>query len=354
MIFVLAFSTLVFRSEVLILAGSIALVLLVQRKISIFQLLYYGLSFGMISIGLSIAVDSYFWKRLIWPELEVFFFNTYHNKSHEWGVSPYYWYFLVAIPKVLTTTIIPFFFGIYADMTNHVSPYSTNSKSTTTLYSKVDRKRVTLNYLFPIVLFLAIYSVLPHKELRFIFYVFPIINLVSAIGLDWMMSPTLVKLKSDEDEKKNKQNSSQSAASTSTKFGTLVVVGVLLSSFVVSCGMLYISSLNYPGGVAFKSLHNLENANEQVEVHISVLAAMTGISRFGELNPNWKYHKTENIESTEEYLRYTHLITDDQQFIKNTTHWQIISEIGGYSGIKKSFPPAVLTEPTLYVLKRKQ
>ena len=71
--------------------------------------------------------------------------------------------------------------------------------------------------------------------------------------------------------------------------------------------MVSVSRHNYPGGHALHQLHELhlaghtggqqmlqgfeQQASARVKVHIDVLPAMTGVSRFGERGPPWQYSK---------------------------------------------------------------
>lgn len=102
-------------------------------------------------------MDSWFWQRWLWPEGEVLYFNTILNKSSDWGVLPFLWYFNSAVPWGLGRTIFLIPFGLYLNK---------------------NARWIVL----PSILFIAIYSILPHKELRFIIYTFPILSIPAAQG----------------------------------------------------------------------------------------------------------------------------------------------------------------------------
>ena len=67
----------------------------------------------------------------------------------------------------------------------------------------------------------------------------------------------------------------------------LVAIGHLVANLVLTNFLLLVSRTNYPGGEALALLHKLEVPETNVSVHIDVLAAQTGCSRFGQLHNHW-------------------------------------------------------------------
>lgn len=69
----------------------------------------------------------------------------------------------------------------------------------------------------------------------------------------------------------------------------IALLGHLVVNFAFSSLLLTVARTNYPGGGALLKLHSIERNEMNVNVHIDVLTAQTGVSRFTEMNSYWRY-----------------------------------------------------------------
>ncbi|RUS21001.1 Alg9-like mannosyltransferase family-domain-containing protein [Endogone sp. FLAS-F59071] len=127
----------------------------------------------MLTVATVLALDTYFYtgslstlltKPIITP-LNFLRINVFNSIAIFYGIHSWHWYLTQGLP-VLLTTFVPFFiFGI------HLSRIDPALRSRT----------IPLSHLITFVI--LIYSLLPHKEFRFIYPLLPTLLLFSSIGL---------------------------------------------------------------------------------------------------------------------------------------------------------------------------
>ncbi|CAH0516350.1 unnamed protein product [Peronospora belbahrii] len=286
-VYLFTFATIVFRGDTIVLFAPMALNMLFSRRVSFGRMIWWGLVAGLVSLTGTVLVDSYFWQRWLWPEGEVLWFNIVQNKSSEWGVSPPLWYFTSALPRALQMTALLIPFGLSPLLPALSKSRSTNEIAWTFKTTPIVDWSV-LSMVWPVFVYLVLYSFLPHKELRFIFNAIPILNMVSAVGLAKLY-----------------RNRSKA------RLPFVGAIGCLLITTVGTLVLLTAARSNYPGGEAFVRLHQVAVNERELprSVHIDVPAAMTGVSRFGEVFPAWSYSKDESLTAVQQLVKFDYLLT---------------------------------------------
>ncbi|KAG6907441.1 hypothetical protein DXG01_008869 [Tephrocybe rancida] len=301
----LTFATVVFRAEILLLLGPIVLQSMLFGHITLKKVIKVGLVSGLISLALTMTIDSYFWgKPYLWPEFAGIYFNVYQGKSAEWGTSPRYAYWTSHLPKLLLSSLPLSMVGFLRDQSIRV-------------------------LLLPFLLFIGLISCLAHKEWRFIIYVVPIFNASAAVGARY-----LTRI---------------SNRTTLGKLFALSIMPIFLGlNIALTCILTLTSINNYPGGDALALMHNLYPQYPSAQVHISNLAAQTGASLFLQLNappyPNpipdaslrasssWTYDKTENLTimdlTAQQYI--THLIVEEYPDEETRRHWEVVATVESF------------------------
>jgi alpha-1,6-mannosyltransferase len=321
----------VFRSEMVLFVAPVALEALLTRRISLARCVAVGVSSAIGGVALSVLVDSHYWARWLWPEGEVFYYNTVLNQSHLWGRMPWHWYATSALPRSLlgAAALLP-------------AGALLAARSTGTLWR-------------PVLFFVGAYSLLPHKELRFVFYVAPLLNVVAAHGiaalerravplfdrvaaLDWLATPAYA-LFGHRRQDSPPARRRWLARALPNALGALL----LLASALATVAFAMAAANNYAGGEAMRIMHeriaNGGGGEQPISVHICNAAAQSGVTRFTEhRSPRWRYSKEENLSDADLLARnFTVLISEHLEPI-DAQRYTVAAIVSTFSHIGAHWP----------------
>ncbi|OAQ63331.1 alpha-1,6-mannosyltransferase subunit [Pochonia chlamydosporia 170] len=311
---ILTFAGIVFRSEIAILLLTTTLPLLLTRRLPFRTVILVGAISAVGSLAISVPIDSYFWQKPLWPELSAFYYNAVQGSSSNWGTSPWHYYFTSALPRLLLNPLaIPL---ILLSLT-HPS-----------------LRRQTTTVLIPSLSYMAIYSLQPHKETRFMFYTIPPVTLAAALSANYI--------------------STRFSKSNLYKLTTIALVFSVLATSLASTSMLLLSSLNYPGGEALTQLYALApHSNTPINAHADVLTCMTGLTLFNQnkqglplaLSDSWDVQDTKEtiyfFDKTEKseklgwpifWQQFDYVLLEDTALALG--EWDVLGVVYGYSGIE--------------------
>ena len=309
MTFCLVPAAVMFRCDMVLLAGPALILAVGQGRLGFLGAIRAGLKASLLSLAVSVPLDSAFWGRPVWPEFEVLLFNDPRGagggRSSDWGTSPAHWYFSSALPRALLGALPLVPLGLVLE------PRVRWPGALALLYT-------------------ALYSLLPHKELRFLLPVLPLLNLCAACGGAKLLEA---------------RGSLGGTGRLARRLPALALAGLLAASAFAAAVMLRASALNYPGGYAFEQLH--ASGQEPGSVHVGNLAATTGVSRFGERRgEGWKYSKEEGLDGVAALAArgFDYLVTEEAA----VPGYEAVGEpVPGFAGLKVGLQPGGLGLPSL-------
>jgi alpha-1,6-mannosyltransferase len=272
-----------------------------------------------VSVGLcmTILVDSYFWQssNYLWPELSAFLSNIFPSDkdlgASAWGTQSWHWYFSSALPRLLMNPLICSLLWIIA-----VSNPATSQP--------------VLDLLLPNLAYIATYSLLSHKETRFIFPVIPPITLAASLSASYIWTR-------------------RSRTLLYRLLSILLVSSTFLSALLAHGILLPLSALSYPGAHALHALHdhaasdhNSQTIENTILIHLDNLSTQTGITRFLQHEPPSKvrdalfiYDKSENTTNLLDafwWTQFDYAIMESPQLAIGS--WDVISQIRGLGPLR--------------------
>ena len=275
-----------------------------------------------VAAALSVGADTYLWasETWLWPEGAVLLYNNPSDgRSSAWGTLPAHWYATSALPRALGGALPLAALGM-----------------------AYEPARCGADLGLPAVASVGLLSLLPHKELRFVFPALPLLTLCAAVGADRLWR---------RDAKRIKRAGPRALIRRSVPLG--------LAALTLGAAVLFSAAArnNYPGGVALRALHDRWGGDlgHAAIVHVDDRAATSGVSRFGEemRGSGWTYDKRDGLLDFDAFdyrLAELPLAGDAADF-------DVLAEVYAYAGLKpdEAFPFLKMeTAPAIAILRHKR
>jgi len=439
----LAFACIIYRCDMILFALPLLLTLVISSQIlkrfpqfaqltfPLSKVIIAGITASIIALVLTLSVDSYFWHEfrlvdphtqqplvlsgvagtlamtlhklgLMWPELCVLVFNAAGQSSH-WGEASNHWYFTAALPKGLHLTYLFILLApvvAFMRVQEHVQEAAAAAEKSSRekappgqIIIRIPEKLYMDPHLVilsvPLFAFFFLYSMIPHKEIRFLFPVFPFATAIAARAVLQLHS---VMVLAHQRKHVARFGNVPEIVTTGRKlfrmFARLLAMSIIVAGMGVSVSMALISAYNYPGGHALDRLnehiieHQLraDTKSQTPVVHLCNLACMSGATRFGELHaPGLSgatvtaktsvedergdglektyayrgiaiYSKKERVATTDLSRLYEYgspvafAVTEEEE----VPNFKVVDNVRGLVSVRASIPPMILAN-VLYV-----
>eukprot|EP01130_Rhizamoeba_saxonica_P002597 TRINITY_DN12371_c0_g1_i1.p1 TRINITY_DN12371_c0_g1~~TRINITY_DN12371_c0_g1_i1.p1 ORF type:complete len:485 (+),score=40.51 TRINITY_DN12371_c0_g1_i1:1-1455(+) len=109
---------------------------------------------GSLVVAISLLIDKHYYGQWTFVIYNFLYFNVVEGASSIYGSHPFHWYFTQGLPTMLGPYIIPLLIGVYL---------------------MKDK-----NYIVIVGWFVSVFSLLPHKEFRFLLPILPLCNIYVA------------------------------------------------------------------------------------------------------------------------------------------------------------------------------
>ncbi|TXT11214.1 hypothetical protein VHUM_01965 [Vanrija humicola] len=266
----------VIRLEIALFVVPTALSLAVQKKISFASAIAAGALGGFGSLAIAAPVDYTLWAPTLphpslptftalhtaWPELSAMIFNIVGGHSDEWGVMPRNFY-IKNLAKIMLGSFPLYIVGLI-----WVSLHMANSIEGGLFENKTLLRTVgelIIDFLPGTYVMVGALSTVGHKEWRFIVYVIPVLNMISAATAAAIAAfpHRLVR-----------------------NLARLGLVGLVALSAGFTLFSTWVSTFNYPGGDVWQVLETL-NIPENAVIHFPSYPLQTGATLFTFLHANF-------------------------------------------------------------------